>query len=148
MRRSLLGPVFVLVLATGLGLASAATGTRATPAQGRIIGRFASASSCFGCGDLTKYIHADDVWCAWQGSNVIVHVRFRNASIEHVTISWHPSYTVRDGGSHGTGLTSIQSSGVNAHASRGVFVKQQPQGVPPGSPLASCDPSFSDVESG
>ena len=31
---------------------------------------------------------------------------------------------------------------MSAHGSRGVFVKQQPKGVPPGSPLATCKPSF------
>ena len=115
---------------------------------GTVPGRFASASSCFGCGDMTHYVKADNVWCAWQGDNVIVHVRFRNTSVEHVTISWHPSYTIQRGGAHGDGLTSVQDSGVNAGASRGVFVKQQPKGVPSGSPIGACKPSFFSVKSG
>jgi hypothetical protein len=116
--------------------------------HGKITGRFASASGCFGCGDLVKYVKADRVWCAWQGDNVIIHVRFRNSSVEHLTVSWHPSYVMRGGGAHGEGLSSLQDSGVNAHASRGVYVKQQPKGVAPGSPLAKCKPSFYSVESG
>lgn len=97
---------------------------------------------------MVKYVKADNVWCAWQGDNVIIHVRFRNTSIEHLTISWHPSYVVGGGGAHGEGMSSMQSSGVNAHASRGVYVKQKPKGVPAGSSLASCKPSFSSVKSG
>jgi hypothetical protein len=78
----------------------------------------------------------------------LVGVRFRNASVEHVTISWHPSYVIRGGGSHGDGLSSLQEDGVNAHASRGVYVKQKPKGVPAGSPIAACKPSFFSVKSG
>ena len=79
---------------------------------------------------------------------MIIHVRFRNISIEHLTIHWHPTYVVRGGGAHGEGLTSLQDSGVNARAARGVFVQQKPKGVPKGSPLATCKPSFYSVESG
>jgi hypothetical protein len=116
--------------------------------HGKVAGSFASASSCFGCGDMVKYIKADRVWCAWQGDNVIIHVRFRNTSIARVTVTWHPSYEVRSGGSHGEGFSSLQEQGLNARAARGVFVKQQPKGVPAGSPLASCKPSFFSVKSG
>jgi hypothetical protein len=97
---------------------------------------------------MVKYVGADKVWCAWQGKNVLIHVRFHNASVEHITISWHPSYLIRDGGSHGDGLTSIQDSGVNGHSTRVVVAKQQPQGVPVGSPIAKCKPSFFSVKSG
>jgi hypothetical protein len=120
----------------------------ADPIKGKVSGQSASASSCFGCGDMVKYVRADRAWCAWQGNNVIIHVRFRNSSVEHITIHWHPSYDIKGGGSHGDGFSSVQSSGVNAHASRGVFVKQQPKGVPPGTPISACKPSFQLVDSG
>ena len=97
---------------------------------------------------MIRYVRADRVWCAWQGDNVVIHARFRNSSIEHITINWHPSYSIRGGGSHGDGFSSMEDSGVNAHASRGVFVKQKPKGVPKGSPLSACHPSFSFVECG
>jgi hypothetical protein len=143
--------LIVKTLVTAVVVANFATAALASTSEaihGKISGRFASASGCFGCGDMVRYVKADRVWCAWQGDNVIIHVRFRNASVEHITITWHPSYIVRDGGEHGDGISSLQDSGVDAHASRGVFVKQQPKGVPPGSPLATCKPSFSSVESG
>jgi hypothetical protein len=136
---------FALLAVYGTAVAS---GGDSVPITGKVQGTFASPSGCLGCGDMVRYVRADRVWCAWQGDNVIIHVRFRNSSVEHITIDWHPSYVIRGGGAHGEGFTSIQSSGVNAHASRGVFAKQKPKGVPVGTPIATCKPSFSTVESG
>lgn len=138
----------VLAAVAALMLVAPALASDSAAIHGKIAGRFASASSCFGCGDLVRYVRADRVWCAWQGDNVIIHVRFRNTSVEHLTITWHPSYIVRGGGLHGSGFSSLQDSGINAHASRGVFIKQSPKGVPAGSPLATCKPSFFAVKSG
>ena len=137
-----------VVVAASLAFVAMAVASASTPIHGKITGKFASKSSCFGCGDLIKYVKADRVWCAWQGENVIIHVRFRNSSVEHLTIHWHPSYTIRGGGSHGEGFGSLQDHGVDAHAARGVYVKQKPKGVPAGSPLSACKPSYSSVESG
>ena len=139
--------VGVVVLAA-LAVVASAFANDSKPIQGKIVGQFASASSCLGCGDMTRYVRADRAWCAWQGDSVIIHVRFRNAAVEHITIHWHPSYVIRGGGAHGEGLSSLQDSGVNAHASRGVYVKQKPKGVPAGTPIAQCKPSYSNVESG
>jgi hypothetical protein len=131
-----------------LAAPSAALASDTVPLTTKVRGTFASKSSCFGCGEMIRYVRADRVWCAWQGDNVIIHARFRNSSVEHITIHWHPSYSIRGGGSHGNGLSSLQDDGVNAHASRGVFIKQKPEGVPKGTPIASCHPSFFNVESG
>lgn len=140
--------LLLIVATVALVAVSSALAGDTNPIHGKVIGHFASASSCFGCGEMVKYVRADRVWCAWQGDNVIIHVRFRNSSVEHITIHWHPSYTIKGGGSHGDGLSSLQNSGVNAHASRGVYVKQKPKGVPAGSPIGVCKPSFSSVQSG
>jgi hypothetical protein len=142
------GRLLVVLACGALVLAASAYAGDTKPSHGKVIGHFASASSCFGCGEMVKYVRADRVWCAWQGDNVIIHVRFRNSSVEHITIHWHPSYTIRGGGSHGEGLSSMQDSGVNAHASRGAYVKQKPKGVPAGTPIGICKPSFSSVQSG
>jgi hypothetical protein len=129
-------------------MAAPALATNTEAIHGKVLGQFASASGCFGCGALVKYVRADRVWCGWQGDNVIIHVRFRNSSVERLTIHWHPSYVIRGGGAHGEGFGSIQDHGVDAHASRGVYVKQQPKGVAAGSPIAKCKPSYYSVESG
>lgn len=142
------GTMQAALVALALVFGGSALAGDSKPIHGKVVGRFASASSCFGCGEMVKYVKADRVWCAWQGDNVIIHVRFRNTSVEHITIHWHPSYTIRGGGAHGEGMSSLQDSGVNAHASRGVFVKQKPKGVPVGTPVGVCKPSFSSVQSG
>jgi hypothetical protein len=136
-----------VVLAVAAAVASGAFARQTAPIHGKVVGHFASASSCFGCGDMVKYVRVDRVWCAWQGDNVVIHVRFRNTSIEHIKITWHPSYVVRGGGSHGDGFSSLQETELNAHAVRGAFITQQPKGVPSGSALATCKPSFSLVGS-
>ena len=142
--------LFVAVLASVAAVSASASALAGdtVPIKGKVLGNFASKSSCFACGEMIRYVRADRVWCAWQGDNVVIHARFRNSSIEHITINWHPSYSIRGGGSHGDGFSSMEDSGVNAHASRGVFVKQKPKGVPKGSPISACHPSFSLVESG
>ncbi len=127
---------------------SAASAAASVPITGRISGAFQDSSGCLGCGSLVQYIHVDRVWCGWQGNNVIIHVRFRNDSVEHVTVSWHPSYVIAGGGSHGGGLTSIQSISLASHATRAADVSQSPKGVSPGSAIGQCDPAFEQVSSG
>jgi hypothetical protein len=69
-------------------------------------------------------------------------------SVVHVTVDWHPSYVITDGGSHGTGLTSIRSIGLDGHSTRVMTVQQSPEGVPAGSAIGQCEPAFSTVDSG
>lgn len=138
--------LMIAIIAVGVLVPTALAG-ESKPIHGKISGQFASASGCFGCGDMIKYVKADNVWCAWQGENVIIHVRFRNTSVERLAITWHPSYIVRGGGEHGGGLTSLQDVTINGHASRGVYAKQDPKGVPTGSPLGVCKPAFYMVKS-
>jgi hypothetical protein len=113
---------------------------------GRVNGTFAR--DCFGCGDLKRYIKASNAWCGWRGDTLLVHVRMTNESIEHVTVNWHPSYTFVGGGEHGAGITSIQSDGFDAGETRDLIAEQQPDGVPVGSRIGKCKPSFFLIESG
>jgi hypothetical protein len=128
--------------------ASDVSAAASVPITGHVTGALQDATYCLGCGRLTKYIHVDGVWCGWQGSQVVIHARFRNDSVEHVTIHWHPSYTIAGGDSHGGGLTSIQSIGLDANAIRGSYVKQSPKGVTAGSAIGTCQPALEDVSSG
>jgi hypothetical protein len=115
--------------------------------SGRINGRFKR--DCFLCsGNMQSYIDTSDVWCGWDGDNVIVHVLMTNNSVEHVTVNWHPSYTIVGGGEHGTGLTSVQSDGFDSGETRDLEAHQNPNGVEPGSEIGICKPSFNTVESG
>jgi hypothetical protein len=135
-------------ITTAPAVANTTTTVPSVPLTGKTAGTWQDPAGCIGCGDLVSYIRVDSIWCGWQGDNVIVHARFHNGSVEHVTVHWHPSYTIAGGDAHGTGLSSVQSSGLDAGATRGVYVKQQPKGVTPGSPIGLCDPAFEDVKSG
>ena len=127
----------------------AAVAPAATPTYGGVVrSPFASKESCFACGDMIKYVSASNAWCGWKDGKVVVHVTFRNTSIEHLTIHWHPSYTIVGGGGHGDGLTSIQDAGIDAGATRQVFATQEPKGVPADSTIDECKPSYSTVDSG
>ena len=64
--------VVLVGLVTLLLCESAALGSPTETIQGKVTGQFASASGCLGCGDMTRYVKADRVWCAWQGDNVII----------------------------------------------------------------------------
>jgi hypothetical protein len=137
-----------LVLAAALlGVTTASVAAaEATAVTGKVKGYFHR--DCFACGNLARYIAAKNVWCGWQSGHVVVHVTFRNRSAERVTVTWHPSYTIRRGDDHGTGLTSLQDTKLNSGQMRSVLVSQSPHGVSAGSAIAVCKPSFYLVSSG
>jgi hypothetical protein len=60
-------------------------------------------------GNLKRYIKTPRayVWCAWQDGKVLVHVRMKNTSAEHVRVNWYPRYAIRAGGVHGDGFSSL-----------------------------------------
>jgi len=60
----------------------------------------------------------------------------------------HPTYTIRGGGAHGEGLTSVQSNGFDSGEVRQLIAKQDPKGVRDGARLGVCKPSFQTIESG
>ena len=72
----------------------------------------------------------------------------QNTSVEHLTVTWHPSYTIRGGGEHGAGLTSTEDSGFDSGETRLLVSTQDPQGVPVGAAIGECKPSFYLVKSG
>jgi hypothetical protein len=114
---------------------------------GRVAGSFAR--DCVLCDrQLVRFIQTSDVWCGWQDGKVLVHVRMRNDSVEHITVNWHPAYIIARGGEHGAGLGAAQSDGFDAGETRSLTAEQEPEGVPIGSRIAKCKPSFSIIESG
>ena len=144
--RVVLGIIGLLVV---IGIIAAATHKSAPPVKAadvidRVSGSFVR-TGCFGCSNTDK-IQTSDTYCGWDGTNVIVHVVFANTSVESLTVSWHPSYLIRNGTAHGTGLTSIQQTTVKPGATVAVFNRQSPAGTTAGSPIATCDPSFFDIQ--
>jgi hypothetical protein len=143
------GPVRRIALVI-LAIAALATAgiAFAKPPKGAVHGTF-SKSLALGDSNLIKLLSASNVYCFWSKGHVIVHITFRNHSVEHVTLSVEPKYTIRNGGTHGNGITNWQSVGINASAFRAVFLDAKaPDGVPKNSPIGSCRPDLADIESG
>ena len=137
--------ILVVIFVASVVASTAAVST-ASPVTGVIRGYFHR--DCLTCGGIDRYVAAKNVWCGWQDNHVVIHVTFHNRSVEHVKITWHPSYTIRMGGDHGGGLTSLQDTKLSPGQTRSFLVGQSPKGVPPNSALAVCKPSFYLVESG
>jgi ssDNA-binding Zn-finger/Zn-ribbon topoisomerase 1 len=76
-------------------IASVAGNKKSSPVKAaditqRVDGTFVR-SGCFGCSN-TEHIATSDVYCGWDGDNVVVHVLFGNDSVESLKVIWHPSY--------------------------------------------------------
>jgi hypothetical protein len=97
---------------------------------------------------LKRYVKTSNAWCAWRGGKVLIHVTMRNAAAEHITVNWHPSYIIKRGGEHGTGLGSLESSGFDSGELRQLIAEEDPKGVRDGARIAVCKPSFYSIESG
>jgi len=130
----------IVMTVCAIAASSAAAGEASGLVSGKVRGFFHR--DCFVCGDSAKYIAANNVWCAWQGDHVVVHVTFKNRSVEGLKVTWHPSYTIRNGSDHGGGLTSLQDTKLAGGESKSVSVSQSPKDTPVGAAIAVCKPSF------
>jgi hypothetical protein len=140
----------VVVVTAALTLAAAAGA--AGPITGKVRGVFVrnAYDGTLDQAGLKKYIKTpkSHVWCAWQDGKVLVHVRMKNTSAEHVTVNWYPRYSIRAGGVHGDGFSSAESDGFDSGEVRNLTAKQDPKGVKDNSRIASCRPHFQMIQSG
>jgi hypothetical protein len=144
-----------IILAT-LAIAAVLTvGAGIALASGKVVGKTKGTFSRGGIDryllegqGLQRYIKTTHVWCGWQGGKVVVHVRMKNTSIQHLTVDWYPRYTIRRGGVHGDGFTAVQSNGFDRGEVRELFAWQSPKGTPRNARLASCRPHFQRIEQG
>jgi len=150
-RKLILALAFVVVFFVGIAMgASGKTKTVTTTAAAKsvtdkVVGTFAR--NGFGIGQLAPKIRTRDTYCGWSGKHVIVHVTMRNTSAERVTVQWYPGYSIVNGNSHGTGLTSVQYTSLNPGQTESVLIGQSPKGVTAGTRIARCYPSFFNVSS-
>ena len=128
--------ITVAAIASSAAVARSASGS----VTGKVLGKFHR--DCLICGDSAKYIAARNVWCGWRDGQVVIHVTFTNRSVERLKVTWHPSYTIRNGSDHGTGLTSLQETKVTGGQTKNVIVTQSPKDTPKRSPISVCKPSF------
>jgi hypothetical protein len=101
-----------------------------------------------GCAsDLAKDKLSGSSWCIWNGSDVMVHLRLKNALNAHVTASITPRYEIKDGGTHGDSFGSDQKVSIAAAVSREVALDAgHPEGVADGTTISKCDPRLVDID--
>jgi hypothetical protein len=133
-----------------LALALVSTAAAAGPIRGKVGGVFVRSAydGTIDQGHLKRFIKTTNVWCAWQDGKVLVHVRMRNASAEHVTVNWYPRYAIRAGGIHGDGFGSVESNGFDSGEVRELRGKEDPKGVKDYTRISKCFPHFQMIESG
>lgn len=148
--REVMRKLIIIAVVGALVLASSAVA--ADSMTGKVRGKFVRSAydGTLDSGHLKRYIKTPQayVWCAWQGGKVLVHVRMKNTSAEHVTVNWYPRYSIRAGGVHGDGFSSAESDGFDSGEVRNLTSKQDPKGVKENSRIASCQPHFQMIQSG
>ena len=65
-----------------------------------------------------KKLTATDVYCGYDGDNVILHAYLRNGLNAHVTAYVERIYFLADAGKHGSGITNHQDVGIDPQATR------------------------------
>lgn len=101
---------------------------------------------CIGHNDLADDIHGTNVWCAWNGDHVRVHIGLSNSSSHDLEVKIQPTYYVRNHGRHGSSHSSRKSVRLSAHTRLDWYGDAgRPEGVVAGTPLASCEPALKDV---
>jgi hypothetical protein len=140
----------LLFLAAAVGVVTAGTIEAAIlkPPKGAVRGSF-SKGILAETEALARYLKASNIWCAWRGDNVIVHVSLKNTAAEHVTATIKPRYFIQRGGEHGSGLTSAKDYGFDAGEFRSLWIDAgEPEGVKAKTPISRCAPYLFLIESG
>jgi hypothetical protein len=142
----------VLVAATFIALAVPTVVTASvTASPQRVAGSLHDStcpSVCIGHNGLADDIHATNVWCAWSGSHVRVHIRFFNSSGHDLDMTIQPTYHIRNHGRHGSSHSSRRSLHLSGHSWMQWFGDAgKPEDVDAGTPISSCEPSLKDISS-
>jgi hypothetical protein len=88
-------------------------------------------------------IHGTNVWCAWNGDHVQVHITLRNSSDDDISATIRPSYRIRGHGRHGSSLFSLKKVEIDGDSHRDWLADAgEPHGVQPGTPISKCEPSL------
>jgi hypothetical protein len=122
--------------ATLFGASSASGG----PPSGAVRGSFSIGLLASG-DELSQYITGSDVWCAWRGTHVVVHVTLKNSSVETISATVKPRYTIARGSEHGTSFLGAKDYTLKGGQSRPLTIDAgRPAGTPSGARIATCSP--------
>jgi hypothetical protein len=100
------------------------------------------------CDDETarKKIKPVEVYCLWEGRDVMVHVKLRSEFNARLKVSVIPRYVIKDGGQHGTAAGSETAKRVAAQGTVVFDINAgHPMGVPDGTEISECKPKMYDV---
>jgi hypothetical protein len=101
---------------------------------------------CIGHDDLVDHIHGTDVWCAWKGDHVHVHIMFSSTSDHDVEATIRPTYRTIDGGRHGSSLFSLKSVKLGSNSRREWLGDAgRPHNTRIGTAISLCEPTLSGV---
>jgi hypothetical protein len=121
-------------------VAVALVGTAVAAPKGAVRGSF-SQGWLAKTHDLSRYVSGSDVWCAWKGNHVVVHVTVRNRSVERIEATIKPRYYLRNGGEHGSSFFGAQDYKINARSARSLLIDAgTPEGVSGRVPIRKCAP--------
>jgi hypothetical protein len=130
MKATALIVVAVVVLAFA-GVAGAAS---------KVPGHF-SVGDLVGFDDKSKYITGSDVWCRWSGSHVKVHVTLHNSSVETITATVKPKYTIARGSSHGDSFLAGKDFKIPGGKQVSALIDAgAPKDTPTGARIGECSP--------
>jgi hypothetical protein len=131
---------FVIAIALIAIVGSSCASALAAQSAKRVAGSF-SKGFLAKYDDKGKYISGSNVWCAWRGSHVMVHVSLRNRSVETITATVKPKYVIANGGSHGDGFLAGKDFKLAGGKSVSALIDAgKPKNTPTGARIGRCVP--------
>jgi len=107
---------------------------------------FSCSSFCIGHDDVAEGVQGSNVWCAWKGDHVQVHITLINTSDDDVTASIRTTYRIVGHGRHGSSLRALRRVTIDGNSRRDWFGDAgKPDDVPTGTAISTCEPSVSSV---
>jgi hypothetical protein len=126
----------VLVLAI-VAVSSASASAQST---NRVPGSF-GVGSLASFDDKAKYISGKNVWCAWRGSHVMVHVTLHNSSVEKIKATVKPRYYIARGSEHGSSfLAGKDFKLATGRTVSALMDAGKPEDTPTGARIGRCAP--------
>jgi hypothetical protein len=129
--------VVAVALTAIVGASSVSAWAQSTGRVGGSFGTGALASF----DDKAQYIRGTNVWCAWRGSHVIVHVTLHNSSVETITATVKPRYYIARGSEHGSSFLAGQDFKLAGGKTVSTLMDAgHPKNTPTGARIGRCAP--------
>lgn len=90
--------------------------------------------------DACKALRVSKVTCQWVGDSVRMTVAFHNRFGAHVTVHVEPKYRIKNGGTHGEGITNVEDVGLDSGETRTWDKDLKPAGISGHPAITACIP--------